>query len=286
MHPLLRFYLLFAWLILPAWGKGIEGATAVGSFTVVDEWIGRLSGEELKHYALIPSGGELHGYTLSAQDARKLSQAVLIVGINPQLEPWLADWAKANQREADLLWLHPEPLPSGSHLWIIPDEVAKMLSKLAKRMETMGVENSQNNLNQQLKEVNAVKKDLQEAFALLPPARRTFISQHQGLEGYAAAVGLKVAGSLLESASAESADPSARRYADLLKVIREEKVRVITVDEGQNHAFAERLSKDAGLPPPVPLCFEYLAKPGTPGDTWASMMRLNSRKLAEALARP
>ena len=93
-------------------------------------------------------------------------------------------------------------------------------------------------------------------------------------------------GCLLESASAESADPSAKHYADLLKTIRTEKVRVILCDEGQNPAAAQQLAKDAGLKAPTALSFEYLQKPGTPGDTWATMMRLNARKLADALQQP
>ena len=72
----------------------------------------------------------------------------------------------------------------------------------------------------------------------------------------------------------------------LLKAIRTQKVRVILSDEGQNPAAAQQLAKDAGIKAPTALSFEYLQKPGTPGDTWATMMRLNARKLAEALQQP
>ena len=51
-------------------------------------------------------------------------------------------------------------------------------------------------------------------------------------------------------------------------------------------AAAQQLAKDAGLKAPTAVSFEYLQKPGTPGDTWASMMRLNARKLADALQQP
>lgn len=286
MRRLLSFHLLFTWLLTPVWGAEPETPLAVGSFTVIDEWIGQVSGGKIPHFALIPTGGELHGYTLSAQDARRLSRATLVVGIHPQLEPWLADWAKANQRESDVLWLYPDPLPSGNHLWIVPMEVRPMLLRLSKRMEKMGVMDTQINVDKQLKEVNAIESELSGLFAKVPTEKRAIITQHPGLEGFASAFGLQVAGSILESASAESSDPSAQHYAKLLKTIRQEKVRLITVDEGQNHAFAERLAQDAGLPKPTALCFEYLQKPGTPGDTWASMMRLNARKLAAALQQP
>jgi ABC-type Zn uptake system ZnuABC Zn-binding protein ZnuA len=184
-----------------------------------------------------------------------------------------------------VLWLHPEPLRSGNHLWTVPAEVKRMVLRLKTGLQSAGIEVSESNYNQLLEDIKSVEKDLQEAFAGLAPEERAFVTQHPGLEGFAEAFGLKVAGSILESASAESADPSAKRYAELLKLIRARRIKVITVDEGQNQAFAERLAADAGLPPPIPLGFEFLQKPGTPGDSWATMMRLNGRKLAQALRR-
>lgn len=282
---LLRVRLLFIALCLPFLGQAAEGPQVISTFTVPDDWVSRVTPLQTHHFSLISSGGELHGYTLSAVDARRLGQARVIVGINPQLEPWLADWAKANRRTDGVLWLHPEPLQSGNHVWIVPSEVKRMVLRLKQGLLTSGIEVSENSYNQLLKEINSVEKDLQEAFADLPPDARAFVTQHPGLEGFAQAFGLKVAGSILESASAESADPSARHYAELLKLIRTHRVKVLTVDEGQNQTFAERLATDAGLPPPVSLGFEFLQKPGTPGDSWATMMRLNGRKLAQALHR-
>lgn len=228
----------------------------------------------------------MHGYALSSQDAQDLSKARLIVGINPQLEPWLEAWAKANQRENQLLWLHPDPLPSGSHVWTIPAEVKRMIGRLKIGMLKAGIKVSENNEQQLLKEIDAVEKDVWDIFAPLLPHERQFVTQHPGLEKYAERFGLKVVGCLLESASAESADPSAKHYATLLKAIRQHQVRLILCDEGQNPHAAQQLAKDAGIPPPVAVSFEYLQPRGRPGDSWASMMRLNARKVAEALKQP
>lgn len=282
----IRFYVLLTCLLLPRIGLATLSPQAVSSFTIPHEWVGRLRADVIAHSCLVPSGGEIHGYTLSAQDARDLAKARLIVGINPQLEPWLAAWAKANQREDQLVWLHPDPLPTGSHVWTIPAEVKRMIGRLKAGMLKAGIDVSEDNEKQLLKEVDAVEATVRDTFLPLLPHERQFVTQHPGLEGYAKAFGLKVAGCLLESATAESADPSAKHYAELLKTIRQKKVRVILCDEGQNPAAAQQLAKDAEIPPPISLSFEYLQPRGTPGDTWASMMRLNARKLATALQQP
>jgi ABC-type Zn uptake system ZnuABC Zn-binding protein ZnuA len=258
----------------------------VSSFTIPNEWVGRVTDQKIRHSALIPSGGELHGYALNATDSRNLAKAKLVIGINPELEPWLANWAQANRREKELLWLYPAPLPSGSHLWTVPAEVKQMISRLKVGLESAGIKTSEDAVIQLLKDVNSVEKDVADIFAPLLSHERQFVTQHPGLESFAEAFGLKVTGSILQCSSAESADPSAKHYAGLLKSIRTQKVRVILSDEGQNPAAALQLAKDAGIKAPTALSFEYLQKPGTPGDTWASMMRLNARKLADALKQP
>lgn len=286
VSPLRRLFLFLLCLFLPLIGWAKIEAQVVSSFTIPNEWVGQLTAHKISYSALIPSGGELHGYSISATDSRTLAKAKLIVGINPELEPWLANWAQANQREKDLLWLYPTPLPSGSHLWTVPAEVKRMISRLKTGLDSAGIKTSEVAVFQLLKDIESTEKEIRDIFAPLRPHERQFVTQHPGLESFAEAFGLKVAGSILQCSSAESADPSARHYADLLKSIRTQKVRVILSDEGQNPAAAQQLAKDAGLKAPTALSFEYLQKPGTPGDTWATMMRLNARKLADALQQP
>ncbi len=286
MSTLSRFLLLLLCLSLPLAGWTKTEVQVVSSFTIPNEWVGRVTAHKIANLPLIPSGGELHGYSISAADSRTLTKAKLIVGINPELEPWLAKWAQSNRREKDLLWLYPAPLPSGSHLWTVPAEVKQMITRLKTGLESAGVETSEDALGQILREVESVEKEVRDTFAPLQSHERQFVTQHPGLESFAEAFGLKVAGSILQCSSAESADPSAKHYANLLKAIRTQKVRVILCDEGQNPAAAQQLAKDAGIKAPTALSFEYLQKPGTPGDTWATMMRLNARKLADALQQP
>ena len=63
-------------------------------------------------------------------------------------------------------------------------------------------------------------------------------------------------------------------------------MRVIITDEGQNETLARRLAKDAAIPAPLALSFEYLEPRGQDGDSWASMMRRNAQRLHAALMTP
>jgi zinc/manganese transport system substrate-binding protein len=265
----------------------------VSSFTIIADWVQVIGGKQFEQVNLVPSHSETHGYQLSARNARDLRRASLIVGMSPTLEPWLEAWAKANDRTPRLLWLfddrkgdHPgHAHGSDPHAWTDPSEVKKMTRTIATRLGAVGsAESIEISYNQYVKEIERVDGDLRRLFATLPANRRNLVTQHANLGHFAESYGLRIARTILASSSAESADPSARHFSELLALIRREGIRVIVTDAGQSDIFARRLAEDAGLPPPLSLSFEYLEPVGRPGDSWTGMMLLNGRRLHEALS--
>lgn len=249
---------------------------------MIDYWVGKLvAGPAASHQSIIPSGGELHGYQLSPSDSLKLSKSQVIIGLNPHSEPWLNDWIKANNRSASVIWIN-EKFGQVSHPWMSP-AVSKAMVKTLHDGLMIRKLSSEVNLNQVLAEINNTELSILRVFATVPENRRIIITQHPNLSAFAESFNLEVAGSILESPEAESADPSAQKYSQLLKLIKARNIRVITCDAGQNNRVAQQLAKDAKINPPLPLAVEYLEKSGTPGDTWPSMMLINAEKISEAL---
>lgn len=282
--PGLRFIAYIAALLWVNLGFG--QAEVVSSFTVLDYWVGSLVPNNVQHKSLIASGGELHGYQISPADIRLLKAARIVIGLNPITEPWLADWAKANNRESDLVWLNPDQSGQHLHAWLNPDKAKVMVSRLnillTERLKLKDKE-SQDLADKSLKEIDEAADSIKSLFASIPEERRKIIAYHPSLESFAEYFGLKVVATVVDSAVAESADPSAQRYSEILKLIKDQGVRVIAYDEGQNSRIAEQLTIDGRLPPPISLSFEYLQSPGKEGDTWPTMMILNARKIAEGL---
>jgi ABC-type Zn uptake system ZnuABC Zn-binding protein ZnuA len=268
-----------------------EKPVVVSSFSVIHDWVQILAGKGFESISIIPARSEAHGFQLSPRQAKDLRRATLIVAMSPEFEPWLAAWGKANQRSDTILWLndyngvrHPLHQPSNPHTWTDPAKVKNMTRVLAEKLDQVsGKGNSQVAYQQYLKEIETVDSELGKLFGEIKPERRAFLSHHANLDLFADHYGLKVAGTILSGGSAESADPSARHFSELLALIRKQKIRVIVTDEGQNDAFARRLTEDAGLPPPLSLSFEYLEPAGQPGDTWTSMMLTNGQRLHKAL---
>jgi ABC-type Zn uptake system ZnuABC Zn-binding protein ZnuA len=288
-RPLLSL-LLLATVFLTG-GKAIarDKPVIVTSFSVIGDWTQVIAGKEVELVNIIPPKSEAHGFQLSPSHAKSLRKAALVVAMNPELEPWLEAWAKANPDHGKILWLYPTPETAGQaadpHAWISPPEVVAMTKKLAEAIRSIDPSiDTQITYNQYLKEINQVDSELRSLFTKLPPDQRALISQHANLGFFARHYGLKVPGTLLLSGAAESADPSARHFSELLSLIRREKIRVVVSDDGQNDAFARRLTEDAGIPPPLALSFEYLQPAGQPGDSWTSMMLNNGRRLHQALS--
>lgn len=257
-------------------------AQITSSFTIIDYWVERLLTDPAAiHQSVIPSGGELHGYQLSPSDSLKLSKSRIIIGLNPQSEPWLSDWIKANNRSSSVIWIN-EKFSQVSHPWMSPSATKAMVKTLHEGLMTHKL-SSETNLNQLLTEINDVEVTVSKLFSTIPQNRRIIITQHPSLSAFAEAFNLEVAGSIVECPDAESADPSAQNYSQLLKLIKTKNIRVIICDAGQNNRAAQQLAKDAKIAPPLPISIEYLEKGGTPGDTWPSMMIINASKISEAL---
>ncbi len=265
---------------------GMGQTNVVSTFTVIDYWAQKLTPSSISHKSLIPSGGELHGYQISPADLRLLNGAKRVVGLNPATEPWLADWAKANHREADVIWLNPDPSQLHLHAWLNPNEAKRMVSALSLALtKSFGTPDNESQvlLNELLKEIDSTALTIKTLLKAIPESQRKIIVYHPNLESFAEYFGLQVVATIVDSSVAESADPSLQRYSEILKLIKSQKVRVVAYDEGQSSRIAQQLALDGELPPPIALSFEYLQPPGKEGDTWPSMMILNARRIAEAL---
>jgi ABC-type Zn uptake system ZnuABC Zn-binding protein ZnuA len=270
-----------------------EKPVVVSSFTIIQDWVQVIGGNGFESISIIPPRSEAHGFQLSPRHAKDLRRATLIVAMSPEFEPWLAAWGKANGRSDTILWLNRYNAPGATqtpsinpHTWTNPTLVKSMVKALAGKLgEINGKESTQVAYKQYLKEIESVDATLGKLFGEINLGQRIFISHHANLDLFAHHYGLTVAGTILAGGSAESADPSAHHFSELLALIRKQKIRVIVTDEGQNDAFARRLTEDASLPPPLSLSFEYLEPPGQPGDSWTSMMLTNGKRLHQALLR-
>lgn len=255
------------------------------SFSVLESFCHKILNDNSLTHSLVPRNGELHHYQLSAQDVVRLNQSKLVIGFSPDSEAWLKDWEKASPGRR-VVWLAggKDEQRIQPHGWTDPSSVKTMLKRLRVAMLAANLPTAATE-DRVLAEVDEVDRRLSQLFHTVPPGKRAIITQHPNLDPFAERYGLKVVGTLLASPSGEAADTSARHYSTLLKSIRTNDVRAVFVDEGQNQDLALRLTRDAGLPPPVALNIESLSGPEGQARSWKEMMLHNGRLIHGALMR-
>ncbi|MCD8283245.1 MAG: zinc ABC transporter substrate-binding protein, partial [Opitutae bacterium] len=88
-------------------------------------------------------------------------------------------------------------------------------------------------------------------------------------------------GTILDSATTEAADPSAKKFAALATTIRRGKLPIF-VDNTVDDRVPAALAKEAGVAAPRKIRVDALDAPNTPAGTYIGMMRENFRTIAEA----
>ncbi|MEY3957838.1 MAG: hypothetical protein RJA37_441 [Verrucomicrobiota bacterium] len=282
----LKSYLLALGILIAAMSQSrADSSTIVCSFTILENLSRKMLINNDLTYSIVPINGELHHYQLSAQDVVRLNKASLVIGFSPDSESWLKDWEKASPGRR-VVWLAggKDEQRIQPHGWTDPSSVKTMLKRLRVAMLAANLPPAATE-DRVLEEIDEVDRRLSQLFHTVPPGKRAIITQHPNLDPFAERYGLKVVGTLLASPSGEAADTSARHYSTLLKSIRTNDVRAVFVDEGQNQDLALRLTRDAGLPPPVALNIESLSGPEGQARSWKEMMLHNGRLIHEALTR-
>lgn len=286
-----------------AWAGAVGKPPAIAcSFSIPADWTKQLVGDGAAVMTLAGPNTDLHAYQPNPRAIHLLLQADLIVGINPSLEPWLKELCESNKLNDKVLWLstiggssHGEPghrcddpahADQDPHVWMDPSLVLTMVEALAERCRKLPGISATDIDSRQARYVRAIRtldEQIRADFDRIPADRRVIITHHGNLGRFADRYGIRVAGVVLRSTSTESADPSARALAELVRLCRTSGVRIVTCDRGQRAPAAVALAREAGLPSPIELSVDALDAPGTPAGSWLGLMQDNAARLAAAL---
>ena len=305
MRPPLR-RLMTVFVLISASVISRAAPAIVCSFGIPADWAKQVAGPESRVSSLTPRGSDFHSVHPTPAQVRALTKADLVVGIHPELETWLADLEKTGDLRRPVLWLAKDAFPHiatcdcaahvrtgknhshasaaehDPHLWMDPDTAAALVEKLAAELATTTPGSRDRGLAYAA-ELRRLSGEIANTLARIPPERRKLVSHHDNLRRFAQKFGFTVSATLLASPTPEGADPSARKIAETLEILRKERIPAIFSDNTLNDRLPARVAKEAGLPPPVPLAVDSLDPAGTAADTYVGMMRENAGRIARAL---
>ncbi|NHI16020.1 zinc ABC transporter substrate-binding protein AztC [Microbacterium excoecariae] len=291
-------------LALPAALAGC-GATAAGdgpqiqvTTNILGDVTTRIAGDEATVTTLMKPNADPHSFEISAQEAASLHDADLVVsnglGLEEGVEQHLvaAEDAGAHRFVAGdhievVAYSSADAQGPDPHFWTDPARMVDVVDALEEEVAALdGVDPAAiaDNADAYRAELADLDDEMAAAFSAIPADARQLVTNHHVFGYLAERFDFTVVGAAVPGGTT-LASPSAADLADLAGAIEEAGVATIFADSSQPERLMEVLASEAGIDVAVtPLFTESLAEPGETGDTYLSMMRANTERIAQGLA--
>jgi ABC-type metal ion transport system, periplasmic component/surface adhesin len=295
-----RFYLIALVLLVSLLLSGCsssEPTTSVQQMTVVTsisplaDLIRQVGGDKVKVINLVPAGSDPHEFEPKPADVREVAASSLFfangVGEELYLDKVVSNAANPNLHTVilsdGLTILGKDQGGTGNpHLWLDVQNAKQYVEKIQKALsETYPSYKSYfaQNAASYLTELTQLDQWIQAQISTIPEASRKMVVLHDAWSYYAKRYGLTFVQPLLHTGEAE---PSAKDYAELINLVREQKVRAIFSEAGFNPKLAQQLASETGVK------FIDSLHDDTLGDTpdtnsYVAIMKSNTNAIVSAL---
>lgn len=276
-------------LIATALPARTEPLKVVASFSILGDLVRNIGGNAVDVTSLVGPDSDAHVYSPTPADARKIADAELIVVNGLGFEGWLARLVQSSGSKAKIVTASSGivPLRSGNgadpHAWQSVSNAKIYVGNISMAIAAAtpaAADQLMTNTQAYLARLEALDREVREAVAKIPPARRKVISTHNSFGYFAAAYGIEFIAPLGVSTESE---PSARDIARIITQIRQAKIPAIFLENISDPRLIQRISSESGAKIGGTLYSDSLT--GEKGDapTYIDMVRHNIKVLMRAL---
>ncbi|HMH98575.1 MAG TPA: metal ABC transporter substrate-binding protein [Bradyrhizobium sp.] len=289
----MRHLIWFACLVLVATGipaRAGDRLNVVASFSILGDLVRNVGGDRVNVTTLVGPDGDVHVYAPAPADAKKIADAKLVIINGLGLEGWLPRLVQSAGSKAVIVAATDgiAPLKIGSdadpHAW---QSVVNARIYVANIRDALGAADPADagffraNAERYLAKLDVLDREVREAIARIPQARRKVISTHDAFGYFAAAYGIEFIAPLGVSTESEA---SARDIAGIITQIRTLKIPAVFLENISDPRLIRRISAETGAKVGGTLYSDSLT--GEKGDapTYIDMVRHNIKALTSALA--
>ncbi|MFB7842708.1 zinc ABC transporter substrate-binding protein AztC [Microbacterium sp. NPDC056052] len=293
---------------LIAFGAVLTGCSGAGATSgrpqivvttnILGDVVSRLAGEQADVMTLMKPDADPHSFEISAQQADRLAQADLLVsnglGLEEGLQQHLDRAAEARVRmfvagdRIDVL-----PYADGDargapdpHFWTDPARMRDVVDALEPALAGIdGVDAAaiRANADAYRADLAALDAEMTAAFAAIPVEKRALVTNHHVFGYLADRFGFRMVGAVIPGGTTLAA-PSAADLRNLVTAIEEAGVRAVFAESSQPDRLVRVLAEEADLRVEVvELYTESLTAPGKGADSYLTMMRANTARIAHGL---
>jgi ABC-type Zn uptake system ZnuABC Zn-binding protein ZnuA len=281
-----------------------QSLQVVTSFSILEDLVKNVGRNNISITNFVPRDGDTHSYQPSATDVKTLAKAQIVFLNGAGLETWFAKLAKNAGGKAQIIELasnlttrkleeagheaghkvgHEEE--NDPHVWWNPSNAIQMVNRIRNALSAADKN------NQVIYWTNAAKYTRELAnldvwakleVKKIPVLNRKIVTNHDSLGYLADHYGFKVVGTIIPSGSTERA-PSAKETAELIRIIRREKVKAIFTENIINPKLAQTIARETNAKIAPALYTDSLGALGSSGETFLKAFRHNIQTLVAAL---
>ncbi|VIO67961.1 metal ABC transporter solute-binding protein, Zn/Mn family [Bradyrhizobium ivorense] len=270
--------------------QAAERINVVASFSILADMVRNVGGDSVDVVALVGPDGDAHVYAPTPADAKKVADARLLVVNGFGFEGWLPRLLQASGSKAAVAVATKGIMPrkmgghEDPHAW---QSVANAKiyvvnirdGLIAAAPDQAGVFKA--NADAYLAKLEALDREVHEAVARVPEARRKVISTHGAFGYFADTYGVTFFSPLSVSTDAE---PSARDIAAIIAQIRAAQIPAVFLENISDPRLIERIAAETGARVGGTLYSDSLTGEKGPAPTYIDMVRHNIKALTSALA--
>lgn len=259
----------------------------------------QIVGEEADVTVLMKPNADPHSFAISAQEARALQTANLLVFNGLGLEEGVLHHVEAAAREGVPTFevgaaVNPIEYASGDttgqmdpHFWTDPTRVVRAVERITDQvvdhLPSIDPDVIRRNATAYTDELSALDELMERQFRTIPEADRKLITNHHVFAYLAQRYGFSVIGAIVPSGTT-LASPSASDLASLAGAVNDNGINTIFVDTSQPDRLARVLADSTGIDVDIrSLYTESLGGPDTPAGSYLNMMRFNASQISEGL---
>ena len=262
----------------------------VASFSILGDFAENVGGERVSVTTLVGPDGDVHVYAPAPADAKKILDARLVIINGLGLEGWLPRLVQSAGSKATAVTasqgVAPRKLGSDAdpHAWQSVANAKMYVANIRDALvaaDPAGAATYRAKAERYLAKLDALDREVRDAIAQIPEARRKVISTHDAFGYFAAAYGIEFIAP--QGVSTES-EVSARDIAGIITRIRAGRIPAVFLENISDPRLIRRISAETGARIGGTLYSDSLT--GEKGDapTYIDMVRHNIRALTSALA--
>jgi zinc/manganese transport system substrate-binding protein len=266
----------------------------VATFSILGDLVAQVGGEDIDLTVLVGPDADTHTYQPRPVDARTVAGARALVSNGLGFEGWADRLVQA----AALKGLHivasagVTPLPAAAHAhehavdphcWQDVADARRYVATIAAGLASVDPVNASayrdraQRYDQRLADLDAW---IRAEIATVPPEQRKAITGHDSFRYFTRAYGVRFEA---PRGYNPDSDPSARDVAALIRLVREQHIKALFVENMTNPNLVDEIARDSGAVVGPKLYSDALSRPGGPAASYEAMMRHNVTALVAGM---